>query len=222
MPAIDELSKMSVQERSKLKWYDNRLDNVATLLEKEKGLPEGSLRALKFAENTGYKDGKVSMSENDSHVVSPTGAKGIMQILDSTQKLQKGKFKHNFLDPIESMNAAADLLAHTLKYQYKGNIVAAIADYNHGPSAGKEVMEGKPLSNKEAKIYVDKATEWYSRNFGEKAPKKQEPVQQQPTQPVTSNETFLDKAGRVLKGELASDVFDGKKKGEQVPQEIKP
>ena len=222
MTGIEELSKMSVQERTKLKWYDNRLDEVATALEKQKGLPEGSLRALKFAENTGYKNGKISKSENDSTVVSPTGAKGIMQILDSTKKLQKGKFQHNHLDPVESLHAAADLLSYTLTNQYKGNVIAAFADYNHGPSAGKEVMAGKPISNKEAKMYVEKVTEWYKGNFGESIPKKQPATQQAPTtQPVTSNETFMEKTGRVLKGELASDVFDGKKRETSSPS-VKP
>lgn len=210
MSAIEELSKMSVAERSKLKWNDPRLDEVATMLEKQKNLPEGALRALKYAENTGYKDGKVSMSNNDSHVVSPTGAKGIMQFLDSTKKLQKGKFDHNHLDPIESLNAAGELLKYTLTNQYKGNIAAAIADYNHGPSAGKEVMQGKRPSNKEAATYVDKVTTWYQDNFGNK---------EQPKEPasVTSNETFMKKTERVLKGELASDVFEGRKRETSSP-----
>ena len=212
MSAIEELSKMSVAERSKLKWNDPRLDEVATMLEKQKNLPEGTLRALKYAENTGYKDGKVSMSNNDSSVVSPTGAKGIMQFLDSTKKLQKGKFDHNHLDPIESLNAAGELLKYTLTNQYKGNVAAAIADYNHGPTAGKEVMQGKQPTNKEAATYLKKATTWYQDNFANK-----EPV----AAPVTSNETFVEKAGRVVKGELASEVFGGKKRETSSPP-VKP
>jgi hypothetical protein len=164
MSAIEELSKMSVAERSKLKWYDPKLDELSTALEKQKGLPEGSLRALKFAENVGLSKGKVSNSENDSYTVSHSGAKGIMQMLDSTKKLQKGRFDHNHLDPVENIHAAAELLSETLTKQYKGNIVAAFADYNHGPAAGKEVMQGKRPSNKEAAMYLDKIQKYYELN----------------------------------------------------------
>lgn len=164
MDAVAELKAMTPDERSKLKWNDPRLDALADKLEQAEGLPQYSLKALKFAENTGYKDGKLVFSDNDSTKVSPAGAKGLMQFMDNTQKLQGGMFKHNHLDPVESMAAAAKYFKYTLTNQYKGNVAAAFADYNGGPNAAKQVLAGKKPKATETADYLEKIKEFYKVN----------------------------------------------------------
>jgi len=163
MDAIAELKSMSVEDRSKLKWDDPRLDALADKLEQKHELPPSTLKALKWAENTGLKEGKISKSSNDSTAVSPAGAKGLMQIMDATQQLQGGMFKHNHLDPVESLDAAAKYLKYTLTNQYKGNVAAAFADYNGGPTVAKQVLKGKMPSNAETAGYLNKIKEFYKQ-----------------------------------------------------------
>ena len=164
MDAIAELKAMSPEQRSKLKWNDPVIDALADKLEQAEGLPQYSLRALKFAENTGYKEGKLVFSNNDSTAVSPAGAKGMMQFMDKTQALQGGMFKHNHLDPVESLAAAAKYFKYTLTNQYKGNVAAAFADYNGGPNAAKQVLAGKKPKVTETADYLEKIKEFYKVN----------------------------------------------------------
>lgn len=164
MDAITKLQAMTPEQRSKLQWNDPMLDELADKLEQAEGLPQYSLKALKFAENTGYKDGKIEFSKNDSTKISPKGAKGIMQFMDSTQKLQGGIFKHNPSDPVESLAAAARYLKYTLNNQYKGNVTAAFADYNGGPPAANNVIAGKKPPKEETINYLEKIKEFYKVN----------------------------------------------------------
>ena len=165
MDAIAELKTMSVEDRSKLKWDDPRLDALADKLEQKHELPPSTLKALKWAENTGLTDGKISKSSNDSTTVNKSsGAKGLMQIMDATQQLQGGMFKHNHLDPVESLDAAAKYLKYTLTNQYKGNVAAAFADYNGGPTVAKQVLKGKMPSNAETAGYLNKIKEFYKQS----------------------------------------------------------
>lgn len=163
MDAIAELKAMTPEQRSNLTWNDPRLDALADKLEQAEGLPQHSLKALKFAENTGYKDGKLGFSNNTSSAVSPSGAKGIMQFMDETQKLQGGMFKHNPLDPVESIGAAAKYLKYTLTNQYKGNVAAAFADYNGGPTQAGHVLKGNKPTKAETKQYLEKIKEYYKQ-----------------------------------------------------------
>lgn len=164
MDAIEELKTMSVEDRSKLKWDDPRLDALADKLEQKHELPASTLKALKWAENTGLKEGKISKSSNDSTTVNKSsGAKGLMQFMDATQELQGGMFKHNHLDPVESLDAAAKYLKYTLTNQYKGNVAAAFADYNGGPTVAKQVLKGKMPSNTETAGYLNKIKEFYKQ-----------------------------------------------------------
>jgi membrane-bound lytic murein transglycosylase MltF len=164
MDAIAELKAMSPEARSKLKWNDPMIEALTEKLEQAEGLPQHSLKALKFAENTGYKNGKLEFSNNDSTAVSPAGAKGMMQFMDKTQELQGGMFKHNHLDPVESLAAAAKYFKYTLTNQYKGNVAAAFADYNGGPNAAKQVLAGKKPSVPETANYLEKIKEFYKVN----------------------------------------------------------
>lgn len=140
---------MPPEERSKIKWNDPRIDALATALETLHKLPENSLKALKYAENAG--------SDNASDAVSLKQAKGMMQFIPSTLS----KYPHNVLDPVENLDAAARYFSDVLNKQYKGNVLAAFADYNGGPSQAKLVMEGKRPSFGETHNYMKKIQAYY-------------------------------------------------------------
>jgi SLT domain-containing protein len=161
MPAVKELLKMSVDERSRLKWNDPRILDVASKIAIKHDIPPSLMLAILYSENSYFdkKTKQLSYSNNDSHTVSSALARGLMQITDNTrEKLKDGLFKHNVLDPIENLAAAARYLQVTLK-QYKGNVAAVIADYNGGPPQAAYVMKGKLPENPETKEYVLKSME---------------------------------------------------------------
>jgi soluble lytic murein transglycosylase-like protein len=164
MSWVDELMKMPLEERTKLTWHDPKIVSLAEATEKKYNLPPGSLRAIKYAENSYIKNGVVQQNlKQNSTATSPAGAQGIMQIMPATQKLQNGMFKHNPLDPVENIDAAGRYLQFTLKNQYKGNLLAAIADYNGGPKQAKAVMAGKKPTAKETDDYMIKAKSYFER-----------------------------------------------------------
>lgn len=162
MEWIDELQKMPAEERTKLPWHDPKLMKLAEATEKKFNLPDGSLRALMFAENSYIKDGKIQQNlKQTSTAKSPKGAQGVMQFMPASQELQGGMFRHNALDPVENINAAGKYLQFTLKNQYKGNVLAAFADYNGGPRQAKAVLQGKLPPAKETADYMSKVKNYY-------------------------------------------------------------
>jgi hypothetical protein len=72
-------------------------------------------------------------------------------------KLMENRWVHNAADPLENVWFAADYLNHTLHKQYKGNIVAAIADYNGGWTQAKNVLKNKMPTDKQTADYLKKA-----------------------------------------------------------------
>lgn len=211
MDAIAELKKMTPEERSKLKWNDPRLIAATDRMEMLHDVPKGSLRALLFSENSYFdkKTKEIKSSNNDSHAVSQAKARGVMQFTPGTMKLQNGMFDHNPLDPIESINAAGKYMKYVLTNQYKGNVPAAIADYNGGPKQAKAVLEGKRPPSPETAEYLDKAKEFWKTLVAEAPATEAPPVA--PVQPP--EQSFLDKVKRVAPpvvgggGELVSEVF---------------
>lgn len=145
-------------EWGKLSYDDPRLDAFAAEVEKRYNLPVGIVTALKNAgERTPNKDGKWASS--------PKGAQGIMQFMPNTMKLQGGKFKHDPNNPFASIDAAGKYLQHTLKYQYKNNALAAVADYNGGPAQAKALMQsGKPTA-KETQEYIERVKDFMRTKY---------------------------------------------------------
>jgi hypothetical protein len=161
MPAVKELLKMSVEERSRLKWNDPRILDVASKIAIKHNIPPSLMLAILYSVNSYFdkKTKQLSYSNNDSHTVSSALARGLMQITDNTREnLKDGLFKHNVLDPVENLAAAARYLQVTLK-QYKGNVAAVIADYNGGPPQAAYVMKGKLPEKPETREYVLKSME---------------------------------------------------------------
>jgi soluble lytic murein transglycosylase-like protein len=141
-------------EWAKLSYDDPRLDAFAEEVEKRYALPKGIVLSVK---NAGER--------TNPGKVSPKGAEGIMQFMPATRKLQKGKFEHDPNDPFASIDAAGKYLQHTLKYQYKGNALAAVADYNGGPNAGKAVLEGKDPPAKETQEYLGRVKNYLTERY---------------------------------------------------------
>ena len=141
-------------EWPKLKYNDPRLDAFAEEVEGKYNLPKGILLSVK---NAGER--------TNPGEVSPKGAQGIMQFMPATQKLQGGMFKHNANDPFASIDAAGKYFQFTLKNQYKGNALAAVADYNGGPTAGKAVLNGEPPPAKETQEYIDRVKTFLTEKY---------------------------------------------------------
>ena len=141
-------------EWSKLQYNDPRLDAFAEEVENKYQLPRGIVLAVK---NAGER--------TNPGQVSPKGAQGIMQFMPATQKLQKGMFKHNPDDPFASIDAAGKYLQFTLNNQYKGNALAAVADYNGGPTAGKALLESKDPPAKETQEYISRVKTYLTEKY---------------------------------------------------------
>lgn len=172
MDTVKELSKMPPEKRAKVKWNDQRILDYISLVEKQFELPKNSLRTILYAENSGMdKDGKITPSKGNDSYTSSGVAKGLMQFTGATMKLMNGRWKHDPTDPIQNVWFAADYFKHTLEKQYKGNVVAAIADYNGGYKEAKYVLENKLPAAKETADYLKKA-QYFANTFedGNKTP----------------------------------------------------
>jgi soluble lytic murein transglycosylase-like protein len=141
-------------EWSKLQYNDPRLDAFAEEVENKYQLPRGIVLAVK---NAGER--------TNPGKVSPKGAQGIMQFMPATQKLQGGMFKHDASDPFASIDAAGKYLQFTLNNQYKGNALAAVADYNGGPTAGKALLEGEDPPAKETQDYISRVKTYLTEKY---------------------------------------------------------
>lgn len=113
--------------------------SIADAKEKQYGLPTGTLFKIAGIE-----------SSFDKTSVSPKGAKGYFQFIDSTAKA------YGLEDPTDfgqSADAAGRYMADNLK-RYNGDINLALADYNGGPKAAKALASGKPWA--ETADYLNK------------------------------------------------------------------
>jgi hypothetical protein len=107
--------------------------------EKQYGLPSGTL----------YKLGGIESSFN-KNAVSPAGAKGYFQFMDTTAKA------YGLNDPTDfeqSADAAGRYMQDNLK-KYNGNMDMSLADYNGGGRAVKALANGTPW--KETSDYLSK------------------------------------------------------------------
>lgn len=129
-------------EWTNIKHNDPRLDAFASEVEKRYELPKGVIVSLK---NAGER--------TDPGKVSPAGAKGIMQFTDSTLKLREGAFAHDVNNPFASIDASGKYMKELIK-ENRGNVLAAVANYNGGPSQAKLVRMGKKPTAKETREYV--------------------------------------------------------------------
>ena len=135
----------SIEQRSRLPHNHPALDTFALEVEAKYGLPPGMLLALKNAgerSNTLKPDGSLN--------VSPAGAKGVMQFIDSTREA----YQHDVRDPLASIDASGRYMRDLLR-QYRGNPLAAIAHYNGGHRNGMAVLNGGQPVSAETVKYLD-------------------------------------------------------------------
>jgi len=132
-----ELVALPQEELAKVRYDDRRLDSFANEVERRYDLPNDLIVAIKNA-------GERSNTEQ----VSRSGAKGVMQFMDSTRKL----YDHDPKDPLASIDAAGRFFKDLLK-QYDGDVKAAVAHYNGGTRAGKAVLKGMEPPSEETRNY---------------------------------------------------------------------
>lgn len=89
------------------------------------------------------------------NVVSPVGARGLMQVMPSTAAWLN---VHNISDPHENIRAGTKYIRILLD-QFRGNLVLAIASYNAGPGAVKKFGAVPPYP--ETQKYVQKVLNNY-------------------------------------------------------------
>lgn len=141
------VAKLSPAERAKIKHNDPRLDAFAGEVEKRYQLPPGLIESVKNAgerTNTGQ--------------VSPMGAKGVMQFIDST----RAQYEHDVNDPLASIDASGRYFKDLLK-QYNGNARAALAHYNGGTKNGKAVLAGQRPISPETQGYLQRIQQYMMR-----------------------------------------------------------
>lgn len=96
-------------------------------------------------------------------VVSPVGARGLMQVMPSTAQALN---VHNINDPHENIRAGTKYIRSLLN-QFRGNMTLAIASYNAGPGAVKKFGSVPPYP--ETRKYVQKVLHHFNqfkKNFG--------------------------------------------------------
>lgn len=145
-----EVAKMDPEEAAKLKYNDPRLDSFTSAVEERYGLPSGLILAIKNAgerSNTGQ--------------VSPKGAKGVMQFIDSTRKA----YDHDPNDPLASIDAAGRYFKDLMQ-RYDGNVKAAVAEYNGGIRAAKAVQKGQEIPYEETRNYLKRIRQFMESRGG--------------------------------------------------------
>jgi soluble lytic murein transglycosylase-like protein len=143
----------SPEEWKSLRYDDPRLDEFAHAVEDRYGLPRGVIEALK---NAGER--------TPAGATSPKGAEGIMQFIPSTRRA----YQHNPDDPFESIDAAGRYMKDVIA-QYKGNVMAAVADYNGGPRAGNRVLQGLAPPAAETQNYLKRIRQYMNTRYGGKS-----------------------------------------------------
>ena len=132
-----------------MRYDDPKLNEYATKVEQENGLPPGLLNAIK---NQGER--------SNSDQVSPAGAKGVMQFMPGTWE-QYGKGE--ITNPYDSIDAAGRYFVDLLK-RYNGNVDAAITEYNGGVKQARAVQAGGTPSATETINYLARVKEGLTAN----------------------------------------------------------
>lgn len=127
------------------KYALGEVQQITQAAEQKYGLPNGTLFKISGIE-----------SSHGKAMVSPKGAKGWFQFIDSTAKAYG---LDDPMDLVKSADAAGRYMRDNLK-RYNGNIDLALADYNGGPKAAKALAKGKPWGET-----VDYLTKFHGERF---------------------------------------------------------
>lgn len=127
-----------------IRYDDPKLNDYASKVELQNGLPPGLLNAIK---NRGER--------SNSDQVSPAGAKGVMQFMPATW----GQYgKGDITNPYDSIDAAGRYFSDLLK-RYNGNVDAAITEYNGGIKQARGVQAGGSPTATETINYLARVKE---------------------------------------------------------------
>jgi soluble lytic murein transglycosylase-like protein len=142
-----EINRLTPEEKAKIRHNDPRLDAFSGEVEKRYKLPPGLIESVK---NAGER--------TNTGMVSPKGAKGTMQFIDSTRE----QYPHDYNDPLSSINASGMYFRDLMK-QYNGNARAALAHYNGGTKNGKAVLAGQQPVSPETQNYLKRIEQYMMR-----------------------------------------------------------
>lgn len=137
-------------EYRKVSYDDPRLDEFTSVVEQRYQLPPGLLLAIK---NAGER--------SNSWQESPAGAKGVMQFVDSTRKA----YPHDYMNPFASIDASGRYFQDLMK-RYKGNVRAAITEYNGGVKQAKAVASGGEPTANETIQYLARVKNYLTQRAG--------------------------------------------------------
>lgn len=152
MPSWKEVVNMSPEEKKKVKYDDERLDEFAHLVEERYKIPFGLLVSIK---NGGER--------TNTGQVSRKGAKGVMQFMDNTRK----DFPHDVNDPLASIDASGKYIKQLLD-QNQGDVRKALLAYNWGP--GNLKKKGEEQAPFEAELYANNVINYAVNRWGNEPP----------------------------------------------------
>jgi Rod binding domain-containing protein len=121
---MKEIPKHQGQRRKFIRYNEpvvekiNRFDDIIKKASSEFNIPEELIKAIIAVESSG-----------DIFALSPKGAKGLMQLIDSTAQFVGIK---NIWHPAENIYGGVKYLRHLLD-RFNGDIKLALAGYNAGP-----------------------------------------------------------------------------------------
>ena len=138
MADLVQLEDLPADARTALPHDHPILNDYASRMEAQAGLPNGLMNAIK---NVGER--------SNSNQVSPAGAQGVMQLMPGTQK-QLGVTDPT--DPLQSIRAGAQYLASAASKLGTNDPTALAAAYHAGPSskAARGDFTGSPITKKYA------------------------------------------------------------------------
>jgi len=102
-----------------------------------------------------------SESNFDPEAVSPTGARGLMQVIPSTFKMMSDAKK--MFDPVENVRAGIRYVKHLHNSGFgkRGGPESILLAYNMGPGAALAVFKGEQERSYESEIYIPKVISKY-------------------------------------------------------------
>lgn len=137
------------EEWQHINYSDPRLDDFAEVVEQRYQLPKGLLIAVK---NAGE---RTPAKSSGRPTVSSAGAKGVMQFIDSTRQT----YQHDPNNPFASIDAAGRYFQDLLK-RYKGDVKAAVTEYNGGVWQAQHVQKGGNPTALETQKYLARIKEY--------------------------------------------------------------